>query len=137
MILRLWPGWARIMNDRKSTDGQDGRRAPAEDAELSGRLRGLDKALRQVRRERSAQDAPSGPDPASTSSGVTLAFRLGSEFVAAVLVGAGLGWGLDRLLGIAPWGMILFMLLGFAAGILNMVRAAGETGGRKPPQGGA
>jgi len=32
---------------------------------------------------------------------------------------------LDRWLGISPWGLIVFLLLGFAAGVLNVVRAAG------------
>jgi ATP synthase protein I len=51
--------------------------------------------------------------------------RLSTELVAAVLVGAGLGWFLDRWLGISPWGMIVLLLLGFAAGVLNVMRAAG------------
>jgi ATP synthase protein I len=40
-------------------------------------------------------------------------------------VGAGIGWLLDRWLGISPWGMIVFLLLGFSAGVLNVMRAAG------------
>jgi len=54
------------------------------------------------------------------------AFRLGSEFVAAVLVGGGLGYLIDRLLGTLPFGLIILLLAGFAAGILNMARAAGR-----------
>ncbi len=53
-------------------------------------------------------------------------FRLSTELVAGVLVGALIGWALDRWLGISPWGLIVFLLLGFAAGVLNVVRAAGE-----------
>jgi ATP synthase protein I len=41
------------------------------------------------------------------------------------VVGAAIGWLLDRWLGISPWGMIVFLLLGFAAGVLNVMRAAG------------
>ena len=48
-----------------------------------------------------------------------------------VLVGAFIGWALDRWLGISPWGMIVFLLLGFAAGVINVVRAAGISGGPK------
>jgi ATP synthase protein I len=50
---------------------------------------------------------------------------LSTELVAGVLVGAAIGWLLDRWLGISPWGMIVFLLLGFAAGVLNVMRAAG------------
>ncbi|MDE1569197.1 AtpZ/AtpI family protein [Aquabacter sp. P-9] len=66
---------------------------------------------------------------------MALAFRLGSEFVAGTLVGAMIGWGIDAVFSVSPWGIILFTLIGFAAGVLNMMRAAGETGGKKPPQG--
>ncbi|MEM6666447.1 MAG: AtpZ/AtpI family protein [Pseudomonadota bacterium] len=56
-------------------------------------------------------------------SGLGLAMRLGSEFVAGVIVGAGIGWGVDELFGFSPWGLIVFMFLGFIAGMMNMVRA--------------
>jgi ATP synthase protein I len=42
-----------------------------------------------------------------------------------------LGWLLDRWLGISPWGLIVFLLLGFAAGVLNVMRAAGVNTGSK------
>ena len=60
-----------------------------------------------------------------TASAIARGFRLSTELVAGVLVGAGIGWLLDRWLGISPWGMIVFLLLGFAAGVLNVMRAAG------------
>jgi ATP synthase protein I len=41
------------------------------------------------------------------------------------VVGAGLGWLIDRWLGVSPWGLIVFLLLGFAAGVLNVMRSAG------------
>ena len=59
-------------------------------------------------------------------TGLGRAFRLGSEFVAAIIVGAGLGWGVDQLIGTTPWGMIILLLLGFAAGVLNVIRATAE-----------
>ena len=52
-------------------------------------------------------------------------FRMSTELVAGVVVGALIGWLLDRWLGISPWGLIVFLLLGFAAGVLNVMRAAG------------
>lgn len=54
-----------------------------------------------------------------------MAIRLGADFVAGILVGAALGWGIDRLFGTSPWGLIVFLLLGFGAGILSVLRSAG------------
>jgi ATP synthase protein I len=45
------------------------------------------------------------------------------------VVGAGIGWLIDRWLGISPWGLIVFLLLGFAAGVLNVMRSAGLVSG--------
>jgi ATP synthase protein I len=104
----------------------DGERPPADEAALSARLRRLGEQLGRVqpgRRAESSPDQPAGSDPSAMARG----FRLSTELVAGVLVGAAFGWGLDYLLGISPWGMIVFLLLGFAAGVLNVMRAAGVT----------
>ncbi len=52
-------------------------------------------------------------------------FRLSSELIAGVIVGGLIGWGFDRLLSTSPWGLIVFVLIGFAAGVLNVIRSAG------------
>ena len=52
-------------------------------------------------------------------------FRLSSELIAGVVVGAGIGWGIDKLLSTSPWGLIVFVLLGFIAGVINVIRSAG------------
>ena len=52
-------------------------------------------------------------------------FRLSSELVVGVVVGAVMGWGFDRLLSTSPWGLIVFLLLGFVAGVVNVIRSAG------------
>ncbi len=41
------------------------------------------------------------------------------------MVGAGLGWIIDRGFHTSPWGLMIFLLLGFAAGVLNVMRSAG------------
>ena len=125
------------MSDRGNTDGQDGAGKPqTSDADISGRLKNLDVELKKVDAERRQEAAKANAESSRTSaaSGMTLAFRLGSEFVAGVLVGAGLGYGIDMLLGTAPLGMIVLLLLGFGAGVLNMMRATGEFG-QKPKKG--
>ncbi|MCK5745731.1 MAG: AtpZ/AtpI family protein [Oricola sp.] len=58
-------------------------------------------------------------------AGFASALKLSSEFIGGILVGAGIGYLIDRLAGTSPWGMIVFLLLGFVAGILNVLRSAG------------
>ncbi|MDB5562422.1 MAG: synthase protein [Hyphomicrobiales bacterium] len=60
------------------------------------------------------------------------AVRLGSEFIAAILVGAGLGYLLDQWLGTRPWIMLIMLLVGFAAGVLNVVRSTAEMNRANP-----
>ena len=55
-----------------------------------------------------------------------MAWRLVIELVTGLLVGFGMGYGLDMWLGTAPWLMIVFTLLGLAAGINVMLRSAKE-----------
>ncbi len=106
-------------------DNGDRDKAHTDEAALSARLQRLGEGLGQAR-ERAGQpsDSPGG-DRAATASGYARGFRLSSELVGGVLVGAGLGWVIDRLLGISPWGFIVFLLLGFVAGVLNVMRSAG------------
>jgi ATP synthase protein I len=125
------------MSDARD-NGDDGR-SRADEAALSARLRRLGEGLGQIREQvrdgAGRPPGPSGEDRATTASGYAKGFRLSSELVGGVLVGAGLGWLLDRLLGISPFGLIVFLLLGFAAGVLNVMRAAGVSGGGAPGDG--
>lgn len=56
---------------------------------------------------------------------MAVGLRLSSELVAGVIVGTVLGWGFDRLFSTSPWGLIVLMLLGFVAGVINVMRSAG------------
>ncbi len=89
------------------------------DAELESALHRLDERLERHRK--AAAEPARGP-----TAGYSAAMKLSSEFLASILVGALIGWGIDRLLGITPWGMIVFVLLGFCAGVLTVVRSAGR-----------
>ena len=60
--------------------------------------------------------------PPNTSLG--LAFRVSVELVSALAVGFGIGWLLDYWFETRPWLMLVFILLGGAAGILNVYRMA-------------
>ena len=106
-------------------DGSNGDRS-AEEAALSARLQRLGERLA---RHRASPEPEAGSGPRSDPSALARGFRLSTELVAGVLVGAFIGWALDRWLGISPWGMIVFLLLGFAAGVINVMRAAGISQG--------
>ena len=69
---------------------------------------------------------PAAEAQGSGMQGANRAYRLASEFVAAIIVGAGLGYGVDLLFGTRPWATIILLLLGFCAGVLNIVRATAE-----------
>jgi ATP synthase protein I len=105
------------------TRGPDDRNEPPDDeAALSARLQRLGKRLAQAN---PPSENGSGPRQTADPSAIARGFRLSAELVAGVVVGAMIGWLLDRWLGISPWGLIVFLLLGFVAGVLNVMRAAG------------
>ncbi len=86
----------------------------------------------RIARARGNRDADVAEGQPRDMTGMGRAFRLASEFVAAILVGLGLGWGVDTLFGTTPFGMIILLLLGFAAGVLNVVRAAAAMNAANP-----
>jgi ATP synthase protein I len=85
---------------------------------LSGELKG-----RTPPRPTAQPGAPkSHSKPDGTGSAMSLGLRAGSEFVSAVIVGLGIGWVLDRALHTNPAFLIVFFLIGVAAGIWNVIR---------------
>ena len=58
-----------------------------------------------------------------------MAWRIGLELVSALVVGVVIGILLDRWLGTKPWLLILFFVLGSAAGLLNVYRMMSGLGG--------
>ncbi|MBR1092549.1 AtpZ/AtpI family protein [Bradyrhizobium manausense] len=113
--------------------GNGDRDRSSEEAALSERLGNLDQRLSEFRDRhvKAEQPAGDGEDKAARASAMALGFRLSSELVAGVAVGAGIGWGFDRLLSTSPFGFIVFMLLGFVAGVVNVVRTAGAGQNRR------
>jgi len=105
-------------------DRGDRKPPPTDEAALSARFRHLGERLGHIHPRRPSESSPA-ERPTADPSAIARGFRLSTELVAGVLVGAALGWLIDRWLGIAPWAMIVFLLLGFAAGVLNVMRAAG------------
>lgn len=94
---------------------------PPEDA-----LSDLRRRVDAVRRESASQSSP----PQSPAS---LALRFGGEFGAAIIVGGLIGYGADYFLHSDPWGLVIGFGLGFAAGVVNVVRVAQSYNRANPP----
>ena len=95
----------------------------------------LDQRLRLARDTAERQNGYHTPDPAAAPALVGIAMRAGVELVVGVGLGSLLGYGLDRWLDTAPWMMIVFFMLGAAAGMLNAYRSVagwGMAAGYKP-----
>jgi ATP synthase protein I len=117
-----------MANDTNSSDSGNRDQSSSDEAALSARLGNLDQRLSKIRDSRKTGTDQSGNEqdnPQARASAMAMGFRLSSELVAGVLAGAALGWGFDRLLSTSPWGLIVFLLLGFTAGVINVMRAAG------------
>ena len=91
------------------------------DEDRKARLEALDAKLAEKR-------APEEPKRHQDEhySQASMAWRMVIELVAGLGIGFGMGYGLDALFGTTPWLMIVFVLLGFAAGIKTMMRTARE-----------
>ena len=90
----------------------------------------------RIKRAQAAEQAPGDAEIAAANrnmSGWNRGMRLGTEFIAAILVGAGIGYLLDLWLKTGPWLMLVMLLVGFAAGVLNVVRSAAEMNRAAPP----
>ncbi len=87
-------------------------------------LEDLDARLKKARREGRSTGRGPASEPAEHKSGLGVAWRISIELAVAIGVCSAIGFGLDRWLGTAPWLMLVFLVLGFAAGIRNVYRAA-------------
>ena len=73
-------------------------------------------------------DAQKRPTIREKGGGAGLGLRMASDFTAAIIVGAVIGWGVDALFGWSPWGLIVCLVLGFIAGVRMIVRVANDAG---------
>jgi ATP synthase protein I len=113
-----------------------GRKPPDDKAAFETRLSELESKLGKVKAQRGD---PREAEAAARVRGRGMAYgmRMATELVAAIIVGGAIGYGLDWLFRTTPWFFLGFFLLGFVAGVLNVLRAyerlrkdiAAETGG--------
>lgn len=107
---------------------------PVDEAALAARRAALARRIAEQR-----QRLPENREPADRSQGmqgVAQGLKIASEFVAGILVGAAIGYLIDTLAGTSPFGLIVFLMIGFAAGVLNVIRGASGSGPAGGPPGG-
>ena len=102
---------------------------PVTDPDQTEQLRLLEERITALRKTRAP--APAKEDHHAQAQ---LAWRMVTELVAGLGIGASLGYGLDILAGTLPWGLIVFTLLGFTAGVKTMLRSANEAQRRSMAQ---
>ncbi len=97
-----------------------------ETSELAARIKKAQEARRS---------ATHGDSDASRQGDMTMlarGLRIAAEFVAAILVGSGIGYLIDQIAGTTPWALLVMFMVGFAAGILNVTRVVAEMNSQKP-----
>ncbi len=122
-VCAAFPSWDAPMPETpKGPTPPSGELSPEEIAAFERRLSNLgtkiDGAQADKRAEITAQE-----DKAMRARGMAYGLRMSSEFVAAIIVGGLIGYGLDKWLGTVPWFFLLFFVLGLIAGVINVTRA--------------
>ncbi len=81
----------------------------------------------QAARARQGLEQPDVPRRQQLPEGLGSALRVGVELVSALMVGLGIGWFLDRRLHTKPLFLVVFVLMGAVAGVLNVWRVVGRS----------
>jgi ATP synthase protein I len=98
------------------------RHPPANPEADRKRLDDIDAQLKKLRGTVEPPKASSG-DGGVSHRQTGVAYRVLVDMIAGLLVGGGLGYGLDRWFGWAPWALLGGLIVGFAAGVNNAWRA--------------
>ena len=87
----------------------------------------FEERLAAARRKQKLENAPPAPDSSGMggNSLLGIGLRVGVELVSALVVAVAIGWWLDSYFHTKPFLLIVFVLLGGAAGLLNVWRLLG------------
>ena len=58
----------------------------------------------------------------NNTESINIYYRVGTELLAGLIIGAGIGWTIDQWLNTVPLFLIIFFILGGVAGIYNLWR---------------
>lgn len=96
------------------------------------RLESLDQRLDRLQQAEAKRTAKRQPDASYQSGQLVL-----SQLIGCPLGGGIIGWLLDRWFGTRPWLMLVWLFLGFAVGIYNVIRIsnAAQSKAQKPASG--
>ena len=86
----------------------------------------LDALEERIARAKAAQEPEEASEAMQSFSQAQMAWRMIVDLVVGIGMGVGLGFGLDKLFGTQPWMLVVFTLLGFAAGVNVMMGSARE-----------
>jgi ATP synthase protein I len=119
-----------VANDGTTRDEVDVTEPGGDEAEMRKRLAALSDDLSRRKGPETGPQPGETPSASGVGQAISLGTRVVSEFVAAVVVGAVIGWQLDRWWGSSPAALIVFVALGTAAGFWNVYRVAMKTGAK-------
>jgi ATP synthase protein I len=108
----------------------NGRISPEDREAIRQRSAEIGQKLDALKSRRAPAEGPAGE---ASQAAYGAAFKFAAELIVGVVVGGGIGWALDKQFGTAPWLMVVLVILGFAAGLLNVVRAAQKAQAQNEP----
>ncbi|MET3559711.1 ATP synthase protein I [Bartonella japonica] len=109
-----------IVPQREAEEKKQGDCFHSEDLECRSRKLGLALMRKEALKKRGYKKRGG-----EQQGGLARAVKLSSEFLASIIVGVVLGLGFDKIAGSLPWGLVFFLFLGFAAGVLSILRSVG------------
>ena len=72
---------------------------------------------------RGAPPEERGGRAGANARAMSYGFRMVADMIAAVIVGGVIGYAIDYWLGTKPWFLLIFLALGFVAGVRNTMRS--------------
>ncbi|GGB64028.1 MULTISPECIES: AtpZ/AtpI family protein [Henriciella] len=86
----------------------------------------LSERIAKAQADRAAREAKKAAREDKTDGSITagaMALRYGAEMAGCIVIGLLFGYLIDRFFGTKPWGLLIMLGFGIAAGVLSVIRA--------------